>query len=346
MEQPADEPRKSSAGRWIFLPTLLLLILVAGWSGFWYWAAGKTGEAVDVWLAREARSGRVYACGERHIGGYPFRIEVDCGSPSARIPVEGGVATASAPRLVALAQVYDPKQVIAELTGPVSLAGPDGMRADLSFTAARGSVRVEGRRFERGSVTLASPRLASGELELAAKAFEGHVRRTPDASAGTFDLAASLDAATSQAFDLLPLGSGPVSVELQAQANKLDDMRAGPLPERLKAFADAGGELKVALVKISRGDVAVEAKGDARLDAQGRVDGDFRVKARGVDEFVAMMVAGDVEDDVSSLLGLGAKMLGKKTEIDGQPATSYRLKIDRGRVSLGPIRLTRLPPAF
>ena len=342
---PSPDTRR---GRWrIFVPTLLLLIAGLGWTGFWFWASARAEEAVDVWLAREAKLGRVYACGERHVGGYPFRIELECRNPSARIAVEGGEATGAAPRFLAVAQIYDPKRLIGELTGPVALTGPDGRKADLSFADAMGSAKVEGRRFERGSLEIKSPRLTTPEGEIGTAAeLTIHVRRAPDAPDGTYDLAAAVDQASSSLFDSLPVGSGPVSVEFQARADGLEDFRPGPSGDRLKAFADAGGRVKVALARIARGDVAAEARGEAGLDQQGRIDGSFDVTARGVDELVKSFAGGEERGGLSSLIGVGAKMLGKPAELDGQAATVYRVALDKGRVRLGPFKLTRLPPAF
>ena len=340
----SSEPRRSRV--WLYLPFALLFVLACAWSAAWYWAAGKAGETIDVWLQREADRGRVYACGGRSIGGYPFRIEVDCADPTARVAVEGGEAHVRAPRFVALAQVWDPKRVIGELTGPVAFTLPDGRKGELSFASAQGSASAEGRRLQRGSLVLGSPRLElDGEEIASAAAFEGHLRRSPE-TAGAYDVAATVEGGLSPFVAAFPVGQGPVQIELQAQATELDSQRPGPLAERLRTFAQAGGRVNVTLAKITRGDVAAQAKGDLALDLDGRLNGSVDIAARGVDELINSMVGGGGEDTVSALLGMGAKMLGKKTELDGKPATRYRLKLDRGRVALGPVKLTRVPPAF
>src|SRR5262249_5583951 len=55
--------------------TILLFIvfaLIAGWTAFWKFAAGRTETAIDGWRAREAKSGRIYTCGSQNVGGFPF----------------------------------------------------------------------------------------------------------------------------------------------------------------------------------------------------------------------------------------------------------------------------------
>ncbi len=342
---PTPEPRRGR--RFVALPFLLLLALAAAWSGGWWWAAGKAGETIDAWLKREADRGRVYACADRKIGGYPFRIEVECAEPSARIAVEGGDARASAPRFQAVAQVWDPKKVIGELTGPVTFVGPDGRRGELSFSLAQASARADGRRIDRVSVALTTPRLSfDGEEIGTAASLEGHLRRAPDQPAGTYDVASTLEGGVSPLLSVLPVGAGPVAAEFQARASGLDSFRPGPLSDRLRAFAAAGGKVDVSLARVSRGDVAAQATGDLALATDGRLNGALEVTARGLDAMVNALMGTDGEDTMSALLGMGAKMLGKKTELDGRPATRYRLKFDKGRVALGPIKLTRVPPAF
>lgn len=341
---PSSGPRR--IGWRIFAPTALLLVAAAGWSVFWFWAAGRAGEAVDVWMSREAKLGRTYVCGDRSVEGYPFRIEIDCRNVSVRLAAEGGDVSATAPRFVALAQVYDPKRLIGELYGPVAAALPDGTRGELSFANARASARMDGRQVETASLRIETPRLTMGGEEVGtAQAYEAHLRRAPDEPAGTYDVATALDGAVSPFLDAVPVGSGPVSAELQIRANGLDDLRPGPLTDRLRRFADAGGVLRVDLAKVTRGDVAAQAKGEGRLDAEGRANGSFNVTARGIDGLVKSFM-GEDEGGLASLFGAGAKLLGKPAELDGKSATTYRLKVDKGRVSLGPIKLTRLPPAF
>lgn len=343
--ESTPEPRRGR--RFVALPFLLLVALAAAWSGGWWWAAGKAGETIDAWLKREADHGRVYACADRRIGGYPFRIEVDCAEPSARIAVEGGEARASAPRFLAVAQVWDPKRVIGELTGPVTFVAPDGRRGELTFSLAQASARADGRRVDRVSVALTTPRASfDGEEVGSAASLEAHLRRAPDQPDGVYDVATTLEGGVSPWLSALPVGAGPVAAEIKARASGLDDFRPGPLSERLKAFAEAGGKVDVGLARIVRGDVAAQATGDLALGTDGRLNGGLDVTARGLDAMVNALLGTDGEDTMSALLGMGAKMLGKKAELDGKPATRYRLKFDKGRVALGPIKLTRLPPAF
>src|SRR5947209_6990953 len=123
-------PRKHKLSRLFIMPVLVLVAALA-WSGFWFYAASKADEAVNDWRAREAQSGRDFDCARRSMAGFPFRFEVTCSGAS--VTLRSQTAGAAAPATVRLgdilvvAQVYDPKLLIGEFSGPALIAGPDGL---------------------------------------------------------------------------------------------------------------------------------------------------------------------------------------------------------------------------
>jgi len=102
----------------LFLMPILLLIAAAAWSAFWFYAASQAEVKADAWRAQEAKSGRSYDCAKRSVAGFPFRLEVRC--EGARVTLTSQTAgSAPAPvtvnlgEILAVAQVYDPKLLIA-----------------------------------------------------------------------------------------------------------------------------------------------------------------------------------------------------------------------------------------
>ena len=91
--------------------TILLFIvfaLVAGWTGFWKFAASKAQETIEGWRAREAKAGRLYNCGSQTVGGFPFRVEVNCDDASAQFRSNQPPLELKTSALVVMAQVYQP----------------------------------------------------------------------------------------------------------------------------------------------------------------------------------------------------------------------------------------------
>ena len=108
----ALRPRRSS--RRIFIPTLLLLVIAAGWSAFWWYAAGKAEQVWNEVVARQAERGVVIACKERTFGGFPFRFEAFCTGPSVDVTRDERRVSVKAGAFRLVAQIYQPNKLIAE----------------------------------------------------------------------------------------------------------------------------------------------------------------------------------------------------------------------------------------
>src|SRR6202165_4872674 len=140
-------PRRRPLWR-LFIMPVLLLIAAAAWSAFWFYAASQVDVKADAWRAQEAKSGRVYDCAERSVAGFPFRLEVRCDGASVSLQSQtaGQVATqapvtAKLGQILVVAQVYDPKLLIAEFTAPATISdrGPQPSMA-ITWSKARSSV--------------------------------------------------------------------------------------------------------------------------------------------------------------------------------------------------------------
>src|SRR5437660_7481542 len=119
MAQP-DPARHRS--RRIVWPLLALTVLAGAWTAFWFHAAALAEAEIAAWRAREAEAGRIHACGTQEIAGYPFRLELRCTDPAFELRSMQPTLMVRAKNLVAVVQVYDPRLVIAEITGPLTIA--------------------------------------------------------------------------------------------------------------------------------------------------------------------------------------------------------------------------------
>ncbi|MEA2942868.1 MAG: hypothetical protein QOD09_3397, partial [Bradyrhizobium sp.] len=137
-------PRRRKLWRLFIAPVLLLGAAIA-WSAFWFYAASKVDETADAWRAREAKSGRVYDCAKRSVAGFPFRFEVSCSGASVALVAQTAGAsqapiTARLSEILVVAQVYDPKLLIAEFTAPATISGPDQLALTVNWSTARSSI--------------------------------------------------------------------------------------------------------------------------------------------------------------------------------------------------------------
>ena len=86
LHTPSIQSRRRTGRRYVAL-VLLVLALIGGWSWFWNLRRrpGADASSTAGGRARHSRAA-IYDCGTQSLGGYPFRIEVDCDRASARVP--------------------------------------------------------------------------------------------------------------------------------------------------------------------------------------------------------------------------------------------------------------------
>src|SRR3981081_2550714 len=170
----------------LFIMPVLLLIAAAAWSAFWFFAASQVDTKADAWRAQEAKAGRVYDCANRSVAGYPFRLEVRCdGASVSLISQTAGQAATQAPvtaklgELLVVAQVYDPKLLIAEFTAPATISDR-GQQPSIvvNWSKARSSVVGLPAVPQRASIVFDDPEVNrfNGSLLARAKHIELHGR--------------------------------------------------------------------------------------------------------------------------------------------------------------------------
>src|SRR5271165_1035173 len=132
MTEPTLAPRRRPLWR-LFIMPVLLLIAAAAWSAFWFYAASQVDAKADAWRAREAKSGRIYDCGNHSVSGFPFRLEVRCSDPSVKLVSQSASQLASQTpieaklrEILVVAQVYEPEHLIAEFTAPATVSDRGG----------------------------------------------------------------------------------------------------------------------------------------------------------------------------------------------------------------------------
>ncbi len=345
------EPYSSAkTARWIVGPLLAVLALAAAWSAFWYFAAQKTEAVVAAWIAREAQFGRTYDCASRTVGGYPFRIEVRCAAPSATVRDPHVAVSIEAKSLVAVAQVYQPDLIIAEIAGPMTVVeSQSGATFAADWQLMQGSLRgppaaperlslvVDGVRLTRAGGA-PSPLLQAGRLEF-------HIRHAVGYSADVpvFDIALRAQDAVVAALDAWV--KGPLNVDGAGTLSGIADFKMKPLPQRLREWQAAGGRFLLTSLRAQQGEAVAVAKGDAGLNAGGRLEGAFDVTVAGFDQVLQSLMGGRAQGLQAGLMA-GLALLGPPAELEGKRAVQLPLRLQDGAVLLGPVRVGRIEPFF
>jgi hypothetical protein len=283
----------------LFLMPVLLVIAAAAWSAFWFYAASEAEVKADAWRAQEARSGRVYDCARRTVGGFPFRLEVRCGGASVSlISQTAGQAAAQTPvkarlgEILVVAQVYDPKLLIAEFTAPATISDPRGTSSMLvNWSKARSSVVGLPAVPQRASIVFDEPSIdrinGSVQLPLArAKHVELHGRLAEGSVLDHPVIETVLKIEAGSVQDLHPLLAQPFDADVRTRLSGLKDLAPKPWPERFRELQAGGGHVEIVQSRVQQGDLIAVAAGTLGLSAQGRLDGELQMTVAGIEKVI------------------------------------------------------------
>lgn len=292
-------PRRRPLWRLFFMPVLLLIAAVA-WSAFWFYAASEVDVKADAWRAQEAKAGRVYDCARRSVAGFPFRLEVRCDGASVSLQSQtaGQVAATQAPitarlgEILVVAQIYDPKLLIAEFTAPATLSDSGGQNSmSVNWSKARSSVVGLPAVPQRASIVFDDPAIdrVSGSMmtPLArAKHVELHGRLADGSSSDHPVIETVLKVEGGSVQELHPLLAQPFDADVRTLLSGLKDFSPKPWPERFRELQAAGGHVEIVQSRIAQGDLLAVAAGTLGLTANGRLDGELQMTVAGIEKVI------------------------------------------------------------
>jgi len=303
-------PRRRPLWRLFFMPVLLLIAAVA-WSAFWFYAASEVDVKADAWRAQEAKAGRVYDCARRSVAGFPFRLEVRCDGVSVSLVSQtAGDAAASQPPITArlgeilvVAQIYDPKLLIAEFTAPATISDSSGQNAmSVNWRTARASVVGLPAVPQRVSIVFDDPRIdrisGSTPTPLAlAKHVELHGRFAESSSADhpVIETVFRIEGGSVQ--EVHPLLARPFDADVRTLLTGLKDFSPKPWPQRFRELQAAGGHVEIVQSRIAQGDLVAVAAGTLGLTANGRLDGELQMTVSGIEKVIPALGIEKMLDD-------------------------------------------------
>lgn len=131
----AAPPRKPHR-RGLWIPWGLAAALAVGWSLAWVWMMGETQARFDAAAAGLRAHGWHVSWRQRHVGGYPFRLDVDLSDLTLTDPSGWGLRT---PMLKTEAYAFAQTWVFFAPNGLV-VTRPQGGAVNVTGSALRGSV--------------------------------------------------------------------------------------------------------------------------------------------------------------------------------------------------------------
>ena len=301
LSRPARGPRPRRRLWLIASPLILVLVLAAGWTAFWFYASSQATSRIAEWQEREAHAGRAFACAKQDVGGYPFRLEVTCGDPTFELRNLSPELLVSGKFATVLAQVYDPTLLIGEFAGPVMLSevvAPANATAQptskpmmsANWSLAQASLRGRPGAPERLSLVFDNPevaRMARAAMEpvAAAKRLELHSRvisSEPENSAVEIALRMTSGAAPA----LYAAIAQPTDADVNVTVSGLRDLSPKPLATYLRDLATTKGKIDISRARLAQADVIATGNGALGITPDGLLDGQVTLTVVGLDRLI------------------------------------------------------------
>jgi hypothetical protein len=278
---------------------VLLVVAALGWSAFWFYSASQVDSASDAWRAREARSGRVYDCAKRSVAGFPFRLEVRCDGVSVSLSSQtAGQAATQAPvtaklgEILVVAQVYDPKLLIAEFTAPATIYDR-GQQPSMTVNwrtarssvvglpgvPQRASIVFDDPSIDRVNGAVQAPLARARHIELHGRLAEGSALDRP-----VIETVMKIESGSVQ--EVHPLLAEPFDADARTMLSGLKDFSPKPWPQRFREIQAAGGHVEIVQSRIVQGDLVAVAAGTLGLSANGRLEGELQMTVAGIEKVI------------------------------------------------------------
>ena len=294
MQDTPSAPSRRPLWRLFIVPGLLV-IAAAAWSGFWFHAASQVGVRADAWRAQEAKSGRRYDCARRTVAGFPFRFEVSCEGASVSLVSQTASNvpfTATLGEIEVVAQIYDPKLVIAEFKSPAQVAIPEQAPLRVDWSKGRASVLGLPAVPQRASIVFddaAIDRVNANSIQVPvarAKHVELHGRLAEGSPTDHPVIETVLQMNGGAVQGVHPVLAEPFSADIRARLTGLNNFAPKPWPERFREIAAAGGNVEIVQSRIRQGEMIAVAAGTLSLNANGNLDGELQMTVTGLERIV------------------------------------------------------------
>jgi hypothetical protein len=368
--------------RWPFVAAAVVLILLAaGWSAAWFYAADIAGNTIDGWFAREIQAGRTYSCGSRTIGGFPFRIEVNCTPASMDWRSSEPTVFVKTTSMLMTAQVYQPTLINSTFTGPLTLTDPskDPTKAPVYVanweslrTSVRGgpvlpdrvSILMDKPVFSRAGASGGEPLFKAERAEVQGRIVEGSAAGNP-----VIDIVLRTKGATAPTIN--PLAAQPFDSDITFTLRGLKDFGPKPWPDRFREIQAAGGRIDITRARVQQDTAVGIATGTLSLSAAGRLNGELLVTVAGLERIISAFglerfagnsgamdrVAGALDrfspglgnlarERAGPSIAAGIGLLGTPTQLEGKSAVVLPLRFREGAMFLGALPVGQVNPLF
>lgn len=327
--------RQSGGGgsvRRFVLLLIAIVVAVAGYTWGWNHVADRLVIEANARVGALNQGGRRANCENAEARGYPFRIGLFCRSVMYVDAASGVSIRAGAMRTAA--QVYQPNRIVGELDGPAIIEFPGLNAQEVTWETLQSSTRLTGTRpdiFSLAATKIAiGPDSAPSGERPAASADSAEVHMRP-AGAGR-DVAWRFERLS---LDPRLLGDGTLPL-LSGEADI--NFPADPAPALSAGqFRGLGATINAIALRTAGNETAARIAGPISVDEAGLIDAQLTMTLENPQVFARIMSEffPGARDQIR-LAFMGVAALGDTPTLP--------MRIDKGAVSIGFLRLGSIPP--
>ena len=343
--QPKDPKPKKGGRRVLWGIMVLLVLLIAGWSGFWYYGYTTTQSIIDKIVAREVNGQKVMSCEDQSLGGYPLRLALECSSYSVVDPGSGWHVTGGP--LQVYWQIHEPGQASISTSAPMHIEQTGlGQSFDVTGSQIKSSVLVtpaNGVRaisFEADDATLAAARGSGmGQPLGTIKADRLEFQASPaDQAAGDLDLTFK---ASELSIEQVPILNGEMKLTaIDGLAALMQDRR-----DPTGLWLRQSGQIRNIDGWLEVGQKTLKLKGDIAFNQAGLANGTLKLRILNptIDAATIKSTLSAKRDGFNGPL-TGLQLMGKPVKDGDLVGSEVKITLVNGAIKAGFLPLGTLPP--
>jgi hypothetical protein len=343
-----ETQHRSSAYYMVFVPGAVLLAIVVGWSGFWYFKSRLTATAVTNWMTHEAKLGRSWTCPDQKIGGFPFAVDVSCTNLRFQGEILDKTLTGTVRGFHATSPLLRNDNVVARIEPPFAAKSGDGT-IDMTIGWDELYIDLEGPPGAYERVAFAGTKVkmqgkmgALDPVEGGFEEFDSSVYVSPERRDDAYNFMFHFNNGSIPALDGFLDTQHPIVVHFEGTISQANFGGAETLAGFLEPWRSANGRVDVASARLTSGGTLFEAKGGLDLDDQHRVKGKLDAEFAGFDKAFRQL---NINPGVVAAGQILSGLLGKGSSVPGR--MNLPVSFSGGFLSIGPVRTSiQIPPLY
>ena len=329
-----------------------IAIAVAGYTGYWFIAAGEIGDRIDDWAEKQRAEGLEIETGGTYVAGFPFRFEVTLREPRIHDTRNGWRWATDSLRVEASAWDFSEVTVFPDRRNAVQVLLEDGEWRNIDAQIGDGQLVVrldEDGRFREVALDLQGLEVAGvwqqgvaqvGSLQANGVAIDddGSGEEALKTSIAVRDavLPSDLAEGLGESLDFLDIDASVVgSIPSERGTN-----------EAITAWRDAGGTLELNVFSVRWGPLGIESAGTIALDGAMRPIAALTADIIGYGDVIdALIMSNMIPLGDAFIAKVAFNMLAEKPEDGGPPVLrGVPVTAQDGTLTVATIKVAELPP--